>query len=215
MTLIAPNVARFSVVGRLNGQEIINIVDVTFDGLIGPADRESGCFEIAGDILNNWDDHILSALVNDYTAEEVRWVDLDSPDGSTGARSTTSAETWPKQGSNAASPLPNNVTIRCRKNLQGSTRSTRRGEMRLAGADEGWTGPDGITLTPAVVSDLNGRLEDFKDGINGTGGSPVYTRNICQVHTVDGAWTATSILSTYEVIPVVGTQRRRMPGYGS
>lgn len=215
MALVTPRIARFAVVQSFNGQDVINILDVDINTTSSVTSREEACFAVCGDILNNWNDHILPAQVNGLQAIEVRWVDLNSLDGSTGARSSTSAETWPANGGLTGAPLPNNVTIRIRKNLQGSTRVTRRGEVRLAGGEEAYTGPDGITLTPATVSGLNDRWEDFKDGINGTRVVEGYEVNLAQVHTVNEEAVGHSIISTFEVVPVVGTQRRRMPGYGT
>lgn len=213
MPLVVPNIVRLSVIGELNEQEIVTIFDVDVDEGDGGKTREEACFEVAGDLLNNWTDHVLDDLVNDFTATEVRWVDLDSEEGSTGARNSTSDKTWPLPGSHPGNPLPNNTCMRVRKNLQGASRTTRRGEMRLAGIPEDYTGADGITLTPAVVSGFNDAIELLKDGINGQDAFGV-VKNCAQVHTREGVGVGSSHISTFSVIPVVGTQRRRMPGYG-
>lgn len=215
MAIIAPGVCRFSVVGDLSGQDCINILDVEIDPG-GLQSRAEDCFNVAGDILNNWNDHILPNLCGNYSALRVDWVDLDSADGTTGSRSSTSAETWPAPGGRSAAPMPNNVYIRIRKNLQGKNRQQRSGTLRLGGAAEEDTagGLQNNVLLLAAQTNLNADFEAFKDGINGQNVAGE-TRNLCVVHTVNDVYSGHSIISTFQTQPVLGTIRRRMPGYGS
>lgn len=214
MPITVPDVCRFSIVGTLDGQECINTLDclITPDlPLPGPRDPE--LFAVAGDILDNWTDHILPLLQPEYVAQEVRWVDLDSPSGTTGSRTSTSAETWPQPGTQSGFCMPNMVAIRVRKGITGR-RDVRAGSLFVGGVSEGYTldGTPNI-LDPAAVSALNEAFEDFKDGVQGIVAN--YTRQFVVVHTRDGEYNGISHLTQFQVQRQLGTMRRRMPGYGS
>lgn len=213
--LIAPGVARFTVVGRLQGEDCMNIFDVDIDTGAPGSTRGEECFATAGDILNNWSDHLIPNLVAQYTAVEVRWVDLNSATGTTGSRSSTSDTTWPETGGyTGVNPASNNVYYKVRKNLSGGNRQSRRGVTRLGGVAENATQDgDGNRVKPAIVSDLNAAFEQFKDGINGSPGTAI--RNLCVVHTVNRQYVGKDDISTFQVLDTVGTIRRRMPGYGT
>lgn len=213
MALIAPGVARFSIVATLLGEECVNIVDCDIDTATGET-RDDACFGVAGDILNNWSDHLLPVLNAVYEPQEVRWVDLNSESGSVGVRSTTDANEWPDHGALGAAPLPGNTYAKATKVLRDRNRGERQGMMRLGGLTETDTDAgNGNRLTNAKVSDLNAALEAFKDGVQG-GEVTGRTVNICVVHTLDRAFVSRSLLSSYQVQTVVGTLKRRMPGYG-
>lgn len=213
MALVVPGICRYSIVQQYLGQEVINIIDVHLDTAPGQS-RPDFISVVASDILDNWHDHVLTRQVAALRALEVRWVDLDSEDGTTGAKSTTDNETWPAVGGKPEPGLPGNAAARVRKNLQGGNRQSRRGEVRLAGISEGMTEPEnGNLLRQIFVDDLNVGFEAFKDGINGAGLQG--TANLAQVHNPKDGTPSSSHISTFSALSLVGTQRRRMPGYGS
>lgn len=216
MPIIEPLVARFVVVGALNGQDCMNVLDAEINTLDSAKPRDEACYDLAGDLLNNWTDHVLNIVSVNYVAREVRWVDLNSETGSTGARSSTSAESWPQAGTTTGSMTPNNTCAVMKKNLQGAGRTTRSGAVRVGGIPETATLPDGVTLTNDYIGWLNDGFEQIKDGINGVHPGPTaWESNLCQVHTRNGVATGHSIISTFSCHSTVGTQRRRMPGYGT
>lgn len=213
MALVAPNVCRYTVVGTLAGQDCMNIFDVAIDP-DALTNRSEAISIVGGDLLNQWDDHILPRLVNDYTATEVRWVDLDAPDGETGSVSSTSGNTWPASGASTETPLPNHTYAKLVKTLEGKTRTQRNGALRLGGLPESYTdaaAPN--TITTVARTALNTAFENLKDGINGL--TDVGTANLVVVHTVNDVFTDYSEIANYTCAPVVGTIRRRMPGYGT
>lgn len=214
MAIIAPGVARFAVNALLAGQDHVNIFDVNLSDLDIIVSRDEACFTVAGDIINNWSDHILPLLQPEYVAQSVSWIDLDSSSGSTGARTSTDGETWPQAGTQTGQCQPGNVCLRLRKVISGQ-RGYRAGQTRLGGMSEGYT-LDGTpnTWDPAVIAAFNDAFEDFKDGINGAleGG---YTANLVVVHTVDDEYVGDSNISNFSAVPTVGSQRRRLPGYGT
>ena len=170
---------------------------------------------VAGDILNNWADEVMPLLSSAYQDIEVRWVDLETEEGSAGSRSSTTAHTWPEEGGTAGAPLPNNVTGRITKVAEGRRRNQRNGRMALGGMVESYTeAGQGNRLTPTAITNLQDALEAFKDGVNGT--EPISGRvtNLVVVHTLNGVYESSSQISVFRVEPIVGTLRRRMPGYG-
>lgn len=212
MPITVDAVGRFTIVGTFTGEDCMNVLDVQFNTDTGQS-REEAAGDIAGDLLNQWNDHILPLLSANYTALEVRWVDLDSPTGSTGSRSSTDASTWPAAGAVEAETLPNNVYIKIAKILQGKNRTERNGVLRLGGIPESYTsGANGNLVNSTPLANLAAAFEALKDGINGGVGAT--ERNLVQVHTQDGVGTGSSIISTFQPQPIVGTLRRRMPGYG-
>lgn len=214
MPIVAPSVCRYTVVGTLAGQDCQNIFDVAItDEDIGVS-RNEQIAEVAGDLLNQWSDHVLPLLVNQYTANEVRWVDLDTADGGTGSISSTDGSDWPQSGARAVPPLPNNTYAKLVKNLEGKTRLQRNGALRLGGiCEEDTIGENTNILSTTARTNLNTAFENLKDGINGAiGGATV---NLVVVHTVDQVFTGSSDIAQYSCASTVGTIRRRMPGYGS
>lgn len=214
MPLIAPDVARFAINGDLNGEDCINIIDVALTGP-GIESRENACSATAGDILNNWTDHILPLLSGVYTANSVSWIDLDSADGSTGTRTSTSDKSWPASGGQAVAPVANNTYARIAKVVDGKSRRQRNGTLRLGGIPEAYTsGGNGNVIEAGPRGNINAGFEAFKDGVN-DGEIASESSTIVLVHTVDGVYSGRSDLSRYSCRTTVGTLRRRMPGYGS
>lgn len=214
MALVFPNVVRFTVVGEYQGQDMMNVFDIELEDVSGSiTPRNERIFGLAGDLLNQWDDHILPLLVTAYRALEVRWVDLDSPTGTTGSRSSTDASTWPANGGNPGAGLPGNVYAKVIKQLQGKNRQERNGLTRLGGIAEAATTTDNPnSLTALSITETNSAFENLKDGINVLAGG--WQANIGVLHTVNNTATAFSPISTFSTGTTVGTIRRRMPGYG-
>lgn len=211
--LVEQWVVRYTIVGTLGGQDCMNVFDIYVgDDVIG--ERSTAIEQCAQDLLNQWDDHILPVVVNDYTAVQVRWVDLDTAEGETGSISSTDENTWPKDGSVAGDPLPNNAYAKVVKNLQGKTRTQRNGATRLGGLAEGYTGattPNTLNLADRTA--ITDAFQSMQDGIEAAG-SEALTYFVV-VHTVDGVATGHTRVASFSCAPVVGTIRRRMPGYGT
>lgn len=217
MALIAPGICRFSIIGTLQGQQIVNVFDYQVDTTGDIQSRGTAIYELAGDILNNWTDHVLPGLSAEYSATEVRWVDLNSADGETGSRSTTSNETWPQPGTVTGGVLPNNVCALVVKRLEGKNRQARNGLTRLAGVPEAFTVPSsGNNLTGDAVTGYTESLNEFLAGSNDVEGEgDGITRKMVVVHTVEQVYSGYSDVETFQAKSVVGTIRRRMPGYGN
>lgn len=217
MALIAPGVCRYSIIGTVDGQDVINVFDYLVDTTGDVNDRPGAINGIAGDIINNWTDHILPGLSASYSALEVRWVDLDDADGTTGSRSSTSNETWPQPGLVSGAVLPNNTCALVVKRLEGKNRQQRNGLTRLGGIPEAFTVPgSGNFLTSDAVTGYTDSLNEFLSGTNDAEGPEIGAqRQMCVVHTVEQVYSGVSGVLDFSCKSNVGTIRRRMPGYGS
>lgn len=214
MPLVFPDIVRFTVVGAYGEQECLNILDAEVQSEGSLVDREEAIFAVAGDIINNWVDHILPVVHANYQINEVRWVDLNTATGSTGSRTETDAETLPQFGSLSGSGMPGNVYVKVVKTLQGKDRTQRNGILRLGGVAESTTVDSDVnSILDTHAAAVNSAFENFKDGINGAAlGTET---NLGVLHTVEGVATDFSRLSTFSARTGLGTIRRRMPGYGN
>ena len=208
--LVVPDVCRFSVHQSLGGQEVVNIIDMQVDTTGSEVSRSEALFDVAGDILNNWNDHILGGQINDLQAVSVDWIDLNSENGPTGSRSTTSANQWPKAGSDAGSSImPGMVALRIDKQTAGG-RGTKKGRMYLAGVHEDATpSADSQRWDPGYTSGWTGRVTDLLEGINDQdlGGIPLaVSRQMVVVHAKLGTYSEVTGLSAN---PYIATQVRR------
>lgn len=209
MVMVVPNVVRYAVHQQLGGRAVVNIVDmdVRING-VGPS-REDAVHDVAGDLLNNWTDHILAYQCQHISALSISWVDLDSVNGSVGSRNSTDDNTWPDNGGTSSPiPFPGMVAMRVIKNTTGG-RQARKGRMYLAGFDEGKSGTQPNQWLPAVVSDMNTRLAGFLSGIEDAGALNVVERFPVVIHAPAGGTPNATRVTGYSVDPVMGTQRRR------
>lgn len=211
--LVFPEIVRYTVVGSINGEDCLNILDVKLDEQDALDSRDERIATVAGDILNQWSDHILPVLHQDYIAQEVRYVDLNTADGITGSVSSTDGSDWPEAGGASGAGMSNNVYVKMVKVLDTHSRTSRNGALRLSGIPA-------ITADPGVsyrVSEewrtgFNDRFEDLKDGINGQADG--WTINIGVLHTINRVATGFTFVANFQCAPNFGTIRRRMPGYG-
>lgn len=219
MALVAPGITRFSVVGIFAGEPVVNVLDMQIDTTGGTVSRDDAIFAVAGDILNNWTDHMLPLIGDNYSAQSVDWVDLDSSSGSTGSRSATSAETWPMPGAATSADMPGNVALLVRKNIAGG-RGRRNGRMYLVGVPEGAntdTSPNNVQTT--LRASMDTALASFLGGINDAEGPTIgVQRQLVVVHTQQTSAGPPPVIAYNGYTPVdslttadkFATQRRRL-----
>lgn len=208
--LVAPGCARFTVNAVYSGQPVANIIDMQVDTTGSPETREQALFDAAGDIINNWDDHVRALLCAPYVAQSVSWVDLNSLDGSTGERSTTSDTTWPAVGGSAAQAFPGSVALRIDKRQDGGRRA-RNGRMYLVGINEGGQGNGtNNTWDGGILTTFNTAMAAFLSGINDQLPGSDVQKQMVVIHTVDGAFVSYSDVTALQANPLVASQRRRL-----
>lgn len=218
MPFVVPNVCRFTVNGTLLGRPVANIIDMQIDTTGSPLDRGDDIFDTCGDILNNWHTQILSFVSNQYQATSVSWVDLDTATGTTGERSSTSAHTWPANGSGTSESYSPGTSILIKKET-GSRRGSKAGRMYLAGLTEG--NVTGNSLSSGQQAAIQAKFDTLFTNLNDSSGT-AHDRNLVVVHILTrgastrpgrpgppltGDW---SDLTAFSVQTLLATQRRRL-----
>lgn len=208
--IVAPNIARFTVNQAIGGQDVANVLDMRVTNINPLESRDQALFELAGDILNNWSEHIQAFQIDDISALSVSWLDLDSLTGTRGERTQTSTYEWPRNGRNVTdAAMPAVVAARVDKATTG-VRGTRGGRMYISGCVEQWSAAS-VTMTwdSATQDSLNGFLADFLDGINDEAGVNGRDQELVVVHTRNGAYLDYSAVSALTLNPNISTQVRR------
>lgn len=212
MAIVLPNICRYAIHATYSGREVVNIVDMHVEINSGGPNRADAVHDVAGDVLNNWDDHIRAFVVPEYVAQSISWVDLDTANGSVGSRASTDDTTWPAAGGFTAPPMPGMVAMRVIKQTTGG-RLARKGRMYLAGIDEGATADSAPNhIKAATVTAWNTRMADFLSGIKDSGINAVVDRKPVVIHTPKAAAPSWTEVTGYTVDPLLGTQRRRTRG---
>lgn len=209
--IVAPSVCRFTVNGVANGRPVANIVDCQVDTTGSVISRAEAIFNLAGDIINNWDDHVMTLTTSQYTAQSVSWVDLNSVDGTVGERSVTSDTSWPANGRATGGTAQGNVAYRVNK-VGGVTRGQRRGRMYIPCVSEDANlGTNGNLVNPTFVGYVNSAMGEFLDGINDDIiPGREYSSKMVVVHLVGDTFESYSDVEQLICDPTFGSQRRRL-----
>lgn len=214
----APGVCRYTVKGIVVDRPWANIIDMEIDTSGGLGTRSDAIYNVAGDILNNYVEHMLQGLSNEVRFEEISWVDLDTPAGTTGSRTSTSEYTLPETGTSSNEFEAGSVAILYTKELVGSARNARTGRMYVPGP--GSTGTENNELLPLTLTNRQAAADTFLDNITDEAAIYDYTVDMCVVHTPGisgyGAGEIYEASSTHvsrlAVQPRLATQRRRLRG---
>lgn len=214
--LIADTIVRYTINGQYVGRPVANVLDYQIDTTGSVTGRVESIYALAGILINEWTDSIMTELANQYSALSVSWIDLDSLEGSTGERTSSGDTVWPMAATNNFAAMPGNVALRVNKAISG-TRGQRQGRMYLCGVPEAWTDPGSPNqVGGAALANLNDRLESFLGDTNqdGEGGLPgeTYMAKMVVVHTVDGVFTTKSDVRSLSADPLLSSQRRRLRG---
>lgn len=218
--LIAPNVARFSVIGTYSGRNWANVFDmrIQFDPL-DPTSRGTYVVAQARDVLHAFDDRILPSLSNQLQAVQVNYVDLNSAEGVAGFVQTGGGDTWPKAGGQSGQCMPGNVSVLATKIAPGGGRRTRNGRTYIVGASETITDVANPSLiSTASVADFTTKFEGFSSDISNTIIGEGYSSNMVVVHThnagtvqdPDIVYDGYSDVTSFICQQRLATQRRRL-----
>lgn len=212
--IVVPNVCRYTINGTYGGRPVANIFDLLIE--VDPSsNRGAAILEGAEILLDNWNDRILPRVVNDYVADSVSWVDLNSAFGTVGTITSFDATIWPAAGAGTGEAMPANVAIRAIKNITAS-RGQRKGRTYFVGVAEGDTTGNPNILNGAAVTAWNTALSGFRaqlayTGIHGSGLPVVIHTRLNKLVTPPVLEvTGTSVVSSMTVDPTLATQRRRL-----
>jgi hypothetical protein len=214
---IVPGVVRYTINQRKEGRVVANVLDYFLETTGSVEDRPGSVSDMAGVLINEWSDEILTQVTTDLVAESVSWVDLDSASGSTGIRTTTSQETWPQTGIGTNDPYPSNVAVLVKKNTAGG-RGRRAGRLYLAGVSEGTNdATSSNNITAATQTALNTRFAAFLGNTNQTVTAALeYTSAMSVVHVLTRDADGRPLTGDHNVVTnlavdrTLATQRRRL-----
>lgn len=218
--LIAPGIARYTVHGTYAGRNIANVLDF----LITPGggvDRADCVAHQAAVLVSAWADEIVENIVNNYTANSVSWVDLDSALGTVGETTIGTGTDFPVSGTGVDTAMPGNVAYRINKAIVAA-RGQRQGRMYLVGVPESSTSdaaPNTVDSTVRAALDVD--LAAFLAVVSvAPGGSPDMFSELHVVHTRITDPGPPAVIEYEGSSPVTGlttdatlaSQRRRLRG---
>lgn len=197
---IADNVVECSIMGRwTNTKPMVTVLHLYR--------TEKDAVEVAEDVRNNWQDHIVPALPNNYTFDGIRYRDRDELDDSTGFVIPDPAKAL--VGAGTSESAPPNCSVLVKKRIT-TTAQKRSGRMYLPPCQENEINEDG-TIVASKVTQLNDLLSDFHSGLEDAGGLGALDQYICVVHKVESpAESPISRVTAFTVDPLLATQRRRL-----
>lgn len=222
---IVPKVVQYTVHGTYAGRNVANVLAYEVDTTGSTMPRTDAVVAMGGILLNEWDDSILPLTNSAYSATEVSWVDLNSPDGIVGSRTTSGAHTWPKAGGALNASMPGSVARLVVKNVSG-IRGAKRGRMYLCGVDETDTLNPNINVQLAsVVTAWTTKLTAFLGDTNQSDpGLTTYQSHMVVIHVTerqpDSAGKPDALplagiglrVTSLSMDSLLATQRRRMRG---
>lgn len=225
MPFVQEDICRFVVNQRLEGRQVVNILDMQIDTTGSTVSRGDAISDQADIILQEWHDSIRPMQIDDLELLSVSWVDLDQEDGTTGTTVDGSgAAVWPSTGTSAGLPLPGQVSVLIHKNVT-ATRNTRSGRMYIAGWSEGISdAANGNAVTAAELVTINTNMAAFLGDINqSTPGPDEFQSALVVVHTLSSVnpdpppdllveANGYSIVSSLTADSTFATQRRRLRG---
>lgn len=192
----ADNVTEVAILGTwTNGRPVVNVLHVQ---------REEDTAEAsARDVLNNWQDHIVGAISNNYVVSGAHFRDRNEANGVVGNISADPAK--PVTGGSSGAASTPNVAVLVHKN--GTFHSGQRGgRIYLPAVEEAAVDEDGA-LTSTFRTAMDGLLSDFLDGLSGAGSNQLVIVHFRPTAPAVGEVTEVTSLSTDLH---VATMRRRL-----
>lgn len=190
------NITEIAVKGQWsNGRPVVNVFHVKRE--------EDDAAASARDLLNNWQDHIVGALSNNYTCIGAHFRDRNEVGGVVGDILADAAK--PRVGGSAGAASTPNVAVLLRK-LGVFHAGQKPGRTFLPGVEEASVDEDGM-LTTTFVSAMNALAAAFLSGLSGAGSNQLVTVHF--TGPTDNSGTPTDV-TAFVTDPKVATQRRRL-----
>lgn len=169
----------------------------------------------ARDILDNWQDHIMASLSDQYVLQGATWRSLDRNDLNQGTLAPDPAKRT--SGASAATAAPPHVCFLVKKITTGRQRGQRDGRMFLSGVAEIVVDAAGH-LSAAHQADMNADLQAFFDGVTDLDVSQNSTSGLVVLNTTPASREPGTVevdltyrrVSDLVLDPVVSSQRDRL-----
>lgn len=209
MALVIANIVHVAFRGTwTNGQPVVNVLDVDIRG-VGPISRGEAVDETLPDLVQNWQTQMLDVFANNYTFVGMDWVDLDTAEGRVGFEPPDGGS--PVVGTIATASSPPSVTTIVNKICASRTRGRRNGRWYLPLATEANIDENGAVGASTITSVL-ASCNAFRDNVNQ---DPIadgrnVTIGVVSNPVVAGLAPAFMPITSFQVRPLTGTQRRRM-----
>lgn len=215
MPLIAPDVCRYSINGNYLNRPAVNVLDMVVQSQDpGARPRDQVIEEVAGRMINQWVDNVMTRFGSSYSFASVSWVDLNSVTGSVGSRTSTDEYTLPRSASGAGEPLTAALAMLVEK-VTTRQRGSRPGRWFLPGFTEGDI--NGNIWGAGTLTATNAALSNFLEEMTETGlGSEsyyfptvVHTRNAGTPQNPNIVYVNNTQITDLQAAGRVSTQRRR------
>lgn len=197
MPWTSDNVTEVAVIGLWsNTHEVVNVFHVRRE--------EDDPATSARDVLNNWQDHIVtSSLCDNYVLQGARYRDRNSLAGVTGFIAPDPAK--PTVGGQTGTSMPPNCAVLVHKRCE-TTSAQRAGRFYLPPTREDKVNEDG-RIDNDWLTGLDANLVPFLDGISGPDDNELVV-----VHGTgpDTGSLDVSVVTALTTDPVIATQRRRL-----
>lgn len=159
-TVYADQVSEMAIIATYAGRPVVNVLHYFNDeSTVNDAAK-------ARNILDNWQDHIMGFLSNQYSLQQAVWRSLDRDDLNQGTLAPNAAKRL--AGLSAAQGAPPQVAYLVRKVTQNRQRGQRDGRIFLAGVPEDSVGPDGM-ISNTQVTNITTGINNFLNGVNDGG----------------------------------------------
>ena len=206
MAVYNGNVARAQVVGRIDGQDVINVlhfdeVDATAVGWT-PARLDT----LIGSIASAYSVYVMPFLSNSYTLERIAAYHLSGPGGVVSEQTIIGVT----GGINATPALPNSVAL-CATIRTARAGRSYRGRTYFSGLAEGQVVANRVTS--GVQDVVNLALADALAAMTGDGFRlGVYSTVLAGAPRISGEFTPATSWSLND--DIVDSRRSRLPGRG-
>lgn len=207
--IFAQNVTEIAIKGKYAGRPVVNVLHyVNDEAAVNDADK-------ARDILNNWQDHVMDGVTQQYVLDGADWRSLDPDDTNQGTLTPDTVKAT--QGAGAGPGTSPNVAFLVRKITNSRQRGQRNGRMYLAGVAESAITEAG-NLAAAHQTAFQGYLDSFLAGVNDDvfgpgGGSGLVVLNTTPESRIAGTQPVTLTYRTVSALVLdskAATQRERM-----
>jgi hypothetical protein len=215
MTLVAPDVCRYSINGDYLNRPAVNVLDMVVQPEDGSIVGRQDAIEITSRvILNAWVDNVMTRFGSSYSLQSISWVDLNSDTGSVGITTSTPAHTLPLNAGGTGEPLTAALAMLVTK-VTTRSRGSRPGRWFLPGFVEQdivgniWVG--------TTLSNTNAALSTFLEEVTETGltelvkyfPTVVHTRNTGTPSNPNIVYVNNTQITDLQANGRVSTQRQR------
>lgn len=215
MPIVAPDVVRYSINGTYLNRPAVNVLDMVVQSQDGTDEpRDEIIPSVAGRLINQWVDNVMTRFNSSYSFQSVSWVDLNSATGQVGSRTTTDEYSLPRAAPGAGQPLTAALAMLVEKVTQRQ-RGSRPGRWFLPAFTEGDI--EGNIWIGSTLSATNDALSNFLAEMTETAiGSEqyyfptvVHTRNAGTPQNPNIVYVNNTQITDLQAVGRVSTQRRR------